>query len=246
MRILTLDIETAPNLAYVWGMWQQNVGLNQLSCPGYVMCMAAKWLGEADVLFLGGPTASDRATMLQQAHDLLSEADVVVTYNGNSFDLKHLNREFIQAGLQPPAPYISVDLLKEVRRHFRFASNKLDFVAGQLGLGHKVKHEGFELWLACLAGDPAAWKRMRTYNVQDVRLTEQLFERLRAWVKLPHLALFSDALDTDSCVACAGTNLHPRGFSYTRSGRYQRYRCADCGKWNRGTRRVEGAPVQSA
>ncbi len=246
MRILTLDIETAPNLAWVWGMWQQNVGLNQLQCPGYVMCMAAKWLGEADVRFLGGPAPADRQVMLQSAHDLLSEADLVVTYNGDAFDLKHLNREFIEAGLQPPAPYISIDLLKEVRRHFKFASNKLDYVAGQLGLGHKVKHEGFELWLACITGDAKAWSRMETYNCQDVVLTEQLFERLRSWLKLPHVALFSDALSVDSCVACGGQNLAPRGFAYTKTSRYQRFKCADCGKWNRGSSRLEGTPVQSA
>lgn len=246
MRILTLDIETAPNLAYVWGLWQQNVSLSQISCPGYVMCMAAKWLGSDSVAFLGGPTPDDRRAMLQEAHNLLSEADVVVTYNGDQFDLKHLNREFVQAGFDPPSSYVSVDLLKEVRRNFKFASNKLDFVAGQLGLGHKVKHEGFELWLACLRKDPEAWGRMETYNRQDVVITEKLFERLRLWLRLPHVALFSNALDASGCVACGGRNLQPRGFSYTKTSRYQRFRCRDCGKWNRGTRRVEGSGVQSA
>jgi len=30
MQILLLDIETAPNTAHVWGLWNQNVSLNQL------------------------------------------------------------------------------------------------------------------------------------------------------------------------------------------------------------------------
>lgn len=246
MRILTLDIETSPNLAWVWGMWQQNVGLNQLDTPGEVMCFAAKWLGESDVQFHGGPGREAHTSMVAAAHELLSEADVVVTYNGNSFDLKHLNREFVEAGFQPPAPYVSVDLLKEVRRHFKFPSNKLDYVAGQLGLGHKVKHEGFELWLACLAEDLDAWRRMETYNRQDVVLTEQLFERLRAWIKLPHVALFSDLLSVDACPRCAGTNLIKRGYAYTKTSRYQRLKCTDCGGWSRANSRIEGTTSQAA
>ena len=43
MKTLTLDIETAPQVAHVWGLWQQNVGLPQLLESGYVMCFAAKW-----------------------------------------------------------------------------------------------------------------------------------------------------------------------------------------------------------
>lgn len=243
MRVLTLDIETAPNLAWVWGMYQQNVGLSQLEVPGYVMCFSAKWLGESDTLFFGGPSDAERIEMLRAAHELLSDADLVITYNGDAFDLKHLNREFVEAGFNPPAPYTSIDLLKEVRRNFKFASNKLDFVAGQFGLGHKVKHEGFELWLACLSGDRDAWGRMETYNRQDVVLTEQLFQRLRPWLKLPHVALFSDALDPQGCPACGGRSLERRGYAYTKTSRYQRYRCADCGKWSRGTSRVEGSPI---
>ena len=79
------------------------------------------------------------------AHDLLSEADVVVHYNGDKFDLPHLNREFVESGLGPPAPYASIDLLKTVKRKFRFPSNKLDYVVQKLRLGAKVSTGGYDL-----------------------------------------------------------------------------------------------------
>jgi len=50
-RILVLDIETSPNLAWVWGMWDQNVGINQLVESQTVLCFAARWLGEKKVHF---------------------------------------------------------------------------------------------------------------------------------------------------------------------------------------------------
>lgn len=52
MKILLLDIETSPNVAHVWGLWQQNVGTNQLLEASEVMCWAAKWYGEKDVAFM--------------------------------------------------------------------------------------------------------------------------------------------------------------------------------------------------
>lgn len=245
MRVLTLDIETSPNLAHVWSLWNQNVGLPQLLDASEVMCFAAKWLDEDDTTFSSGHRDGYGA-MVHRAHELLSEADVVVTYNGDRFDLPHLNREFLRAGLTPPAPYASVDLLKEVKKTFRFQSNKLDHVAGQLELGGKVKHEGHELWVNCLRGDEEAWRQMETYNRHDVVLTEKLFDRLRPWLRsLPHPGLY-DGNDLDGCPACNSGNLVRRGFAHTRLGSYQRYRCEDCGKWSRGGKRVAGVDLRAA
>ena len=51
-RILVLDIETAPNLAYVWKLWNiQNVSLSQVKEAGHAMCFGAKWLGDDQTLF---------------------------------------------------------------------------------------------------------------------------------------------------------------------------------------------------
>src|SRR5690606_9823529 len=52
IKVLTLDIETRPNLAHVWGLWQQNVGLSQIVERGHVMCWVAKWYGEKDPIFM--------------------------------------------------------------------------------------------------------------------------------------------------------------------------------------------------
>ena len=50
-KILLLDIETSPNTAHVWGIWQQNISINQLLESSEILCFAAKWLGEKDIVF---------------------------------------------------------------------------------------------------------------------------------------------------------------------------------------------------
>src|SRR5690606_41747736 len=83
--------------------------------------------------------------MVKEAHRLLSAADAVIHFNGQRFDIPHLNREFVEAGLTPPSPYSQIDLLKVVKKNFRFPSNKLDYVTKKLGLDHKVQNGGHQL-----------------------------------------------------------------------------------------------------
>lgn len=225
-----LDIETSPNVADVWGLFNQTVSLRQLRETSRVICFAAKWHGEKRVRFHSEHHDGHDA-MIMEAWSLLDEADVVVHYNGAKFDIPHLNREFVKLGMPPPSPYKQVDLYTAVRKVFRFASNKLDHVASELGLGTKVSHEGHGLWTRCLAGDDSAWRSMRRYNIHDVRLTEQLYDRLLPWLPShPTRTLYEVG---GSCPRCGGPELERRGFSYTAVSRFQRYRCKACGTWSR-------------
>lgn len=230
MKILHLDIETAPNKVYSWGLFNQNIGINQIVEPGYTLCFAAKWHGGNKVMFHAGDD------MVDAAWNLLDEADVVVHYNGIKFDIPTLNREFVLAGYTPPSPYHQIDLLRTVRRAFRFTSNKLDYVAQQLGLGSKTQHKGMELWHKCMEGDAQAWKVMEKYNKQDVKLTEKLYGKLLPWIENhPNHALYVDnGVDRPTCPNCGGHHLQSRGTYTTKTQRYQRFCCSDCGTWTRG------------
>lgn len=235
MRILLLDIETAPHLAAVFGLFNQNINIHNVLESGYTLCWAAKWLGE-DEIFFDSIYHSRPRTMISRVRKLLNQADAVIHYNGTKFDIPTLNKEFLMYGLAPPAPYKQIDLLKTVRNRFRFASNKLDFVARQLGIGAKVQHKGSELWLGCMNRDPESWEKMEEYNVQDVHLLESLYHKLLPWIK-GH-ANFSLHKGEEVCPHCGGSHYQKRGKSYTTAGVYQRYQCKDCGTWFRGNKSI--------
>lgn len=236
-KVLLLDIETRPNLGYVWSLWQQNVGINQLKEVGEVICYGAKWLGNKKVHFQSAHHDGKEA-MLRGIHELIDEADFVVGWNSKSFDMKHLKREWLLMGLNPPSPWKDIDLMLTVRKEFKFASNKLDFVSQQLEVGAKVQHEGFQLWIDCMAGDEAAWRKMKRYQIQDVNLLEPLYYKLLPWIaNHPNVNLYDG---TDGCPSCTSTNFQRRGTSKTQTGEYARYQCQDCGKWFKGSTRIAG------
>lgn len=239
MKILILDIETEPHKTYTWGLFNQNIGITQIEEPGRMLCFAAQWYGEREVMFWS--THHDgRDAMVQSAWALLDEADALVTYNGDKFDIPHLNREFLEAGLLPPAPYASIDLIKTVRRQFKNASNKLDWVVQRLGLGAKTSHPGFQLWLDCMAGLPSAWALMKRYNCQDVRITSKLYKKLLPWIMShPNVSLHEG--NTSGCKNCGSFKYTLEGNAYTSMGVFKRMRCKDCGKWRRGNVRIMGA-----
>lgn len=228
MKILHLDIETAPHLAMVWGLFNENIPLDRLAKPGYTLCWAAKWHHEKRIL----SSWHTEPHCFTSLHELLNEADVVCTYNGKKFDLPTLNKEFLLHGLPPTAPGKHIDLYQVVRSRFRFASNKLDFVCQQLGLGSKVKHRGFDLWRDCMNGDSAARKEMLTYNKQDVVILGRLFDKLTPWIpKVPPIT------DGTHCPSCGGHHMQSRGLYRTSVNTYQRYHCQDCGSWSRVNKR---------
>lgn len=224
----------------MWGLWEQNVSLSQLVESGDVICWAAKWFGSREVEFRS-VHHDGKKRMVKRAWKLLDEADTVVHYNGRRFDIPHLQREFLTLGLTPPAPFKQIDLLATCRSQFKFPSNKLDYVSKALGLEGKVKHEGFDLWIRCMAGEASAWETMRRYNIQDVELLEDVYGLLQPWVKNhpSHAALAGENL----CPRCGSSDLVGRGSTFLRTGRYQRFCCKNCGGWTRSTKRLDGVSV---
>lgn len=233
MKILHIDIETAPNIAYIWGLWNQNINLSHIIQSGYTMCWAAKWHGEKKVYFKSikvnkSGKIKDSKKMLKGIWELLNEADVVVHYNGKKFDIPTLNKEFLIHKMPPPNPYHQIDLLKVARKEFRFTSNKLDYVSQILGLDGKVKHIGFKLWVQCMAGCKKAWRDMEKYNKQDVVLLEEVYNKLLPWIKdHPNHALYTDT-DRPVCPNCGSESVKKNGIETTKSVKYQRYKCNNC------------------
>lgn len=237
-KILTLDIETAPITAYTWGLFKQNIGLNQIKTDWHILAYAAKWLGDDHVIYDDNRDAKDIRNdkrLVQGLAKLLNEADIVVTQNGEQFDLKKINARAVINGLRPIRPCASTDILKEGRKVFSFTSHKLEYVADKLNKKYKklkhAKFPGFELWSAILDGNQKAWREMEIYTKHDVLSTEEAYETIQGWIASQAISSFYD--DSKMRCRCGSEKLLKRGFAFTPAGKYQIYNCQKCGKWPR-------------
>lgn len=233
-KILALDIETKPATVYAWRMYDENIGADQIIEEGGVICVGATWVGSAKGYFFSDWQHGHKR-MLREIHKLMSEADAILTYNGDRFDIPKLTGAFLLAGLKPLPPLTSIDAYKAVKR-FGFALNKLARIGPLLELGQKVKHEGFSLWAGVMAGDPKAQAKMERYCKQDVRLLVQLYEKIKPFIKdHPHLGL---TISKNQCGACGSRKMQRQGYRRTKSSRTERLQCQACGSWQTGARRL--------
>jgi hypothetical protein len=173
--------------------------------------------------------------LLKGIWELLNTADIVISQNGISFDSKKLNARFLLNGITPPSPYKHIDTLRIARKHFALTSNKLEFMTGKLCTKYKKqshkKYPGFELWKECLAGNLDAWKSMEKYNKYDVLSLEELFHKLQPWDNSINFNLYTPDL-LNKC-NCGSEKFQRRGYSYTTTGKFQKYQCLGCGAWSR-------------
>jgi hypothetical protein len=235
-KIFLFDIETAPIMAYVWSIWKQNVGMNQIVHDWRMLTWAGKWLDSDEILYdschLHGDTDDDKP-ILASLWQCLDEADIVVAHNGNKFDIKKVNARFLQRGFKPPSPYRKIDTLLEAKKNFAFTSNRLDSLGKALGVGGKVETGGFSLWSRCMNGDHTAFEEMVEYNIGDITLLEDVYLALRPWMhNHPNVAVYDDDVEP-ACPKCGGTHLQYRGYATTQVSKFRRFQCQDCGGWGR-------------
>lgn len=238
MKILLFDIETAPILGHVWGLWENNVALNQVKSDWYVLSWAAKWLDNKKIMYADQRRAKnieDDSKILKQIWSLLDEADVVITQNGKAFDQKKLNARFILNGFQPPSSFRHIDTMLLAKKHFAFTSNKLEYMSDKLCVKYKkLKHSkfsGFDMWKECLAGNIKAWKEMEKYNKYDVLSLEELYKKLIPWDNGINFNVYADSLGI-KCT-CGASEFVRNGYYYTNTSKFQRHRCKSCGSESR-------------
>jgi hypothetical protein len=235
-KVLLFDTENAPNIGSVWRVWQQNIHPVQLLSDWYMLSWSAKWLNDSkmmgDVVTPKESLKEDDNRISHSLHALVNEADIIIAHN-TGFDIPIMNTRFLMNNIMPPSPYQKICTLQTARRQFNFAHNKLDFLADRLGVPHKKLETGHQLWLDCRNGDPQALEDMLTYNKMDVTVLEEVYLKIRGWVKNhPNFNLYCDG-DGKKCSTCLGLDLKANGFYSTTVNRYQAFQCQECGAFSR-------------
>jgi DNA polymerase elongation subunit (family B) len=230
-KILFYDIENSPNTAYVWDKYEQNVIAYDREWE--MLSFAYKWQGSNKVTCVTREGEKTDKELTRKLHKLFREADLLVAHNGDSFDQRKAKARMIFHGMSPPKVLQSVDTKKVAKTYFRFNGNGLDELGEHLGLGRKLKHQGFDLWLGCMKDDPKAWRTMARYNKQDVVLLEKVYDKFLPWIQNhPSIAKLNDPRDpTLGCPNCGSKNFYKRGLRATHVQVMQQYQCNDCTSW---------------
>lgn len=248
-RILFLDIETAPDVAYVWGVYQENaIAIKE---HWYVLSYAYQWRGDKTVTWRGLPSfpgyksgRGNERKLIKEVRNLLDEADIVIAHNGADFDVRKLNARMIDHRLTPPSPYKVVDTKRDLTKVAKFSSNRLNWLCKQLGLGQKTQeHHDWAMWSGCMEGDPKWWKEMEVYNSHDIDLVAELYEVLAPWIPQPNAQLWDP--NRLRCVnpACKGKGMTKHGTYSAASRVYQRYMCKTCGATARDVKSTSGVSL---
>lgn len=232
-KILLLDIETTPLEAYVWQMnvWKASINDEAIISKWFMLTWSAKWLLDSNTMSmrLTGKEVlkEDDSRIVKELWKLLDEADIVIAHNGDKFDVPNINTRFIVSGLSPTKPYQTIDTLLIARKQFGFTHNSLNALAKQFGLPLKIDTD-FSLWVRCKNGSNDALTEMETYNKRDVEVLEEVYLKLRPWIKShPNVGLYMET-EEEVCPNCGSTHLVSTGFYYTQTGKYESLRC-DCG-----------------
>ena len=200
---LFYDIETSYNIVKSW-----RVGYNLSITPEdiiherAIITIAYKWEEDEEVTVLTWNKGCDK-DLVKQFVDIMAEADELVGHNVDRFDTKFIMGRALKHGISVLPKYQSTDTLKLAKKHFMLNSNKLDYIAQYLNIGHKVRHRGMEMWDdIILRNDPKALEEMCEYNVHDVFLTEKVYKALMNY-SLPKVNHASKQTgDKHSCPEC--------------------------------------------
>lgn len=232
-RILIVDIERRPMLSYHWSPKVRYIPARMNVDKGGMISWAAKWYGQPAEFM---STHHDGQTgMLEGIWRLVDEADFIVGYNSQNFDMPHIIGELVQAGYTEPSPWTNIDLLKAARKKFNLPYNSLGEVCADLGLDTKLETDGFDLWLGCMNGDGGCWERMREYNIHDVHITEQLFDRMRGVLPPSFNLNIARPERVSGCTRCGHADMEEAGFHYAATRVYRRFWCPSCGGYDRAT-----------
>lgn len=240
-RLLIFDVETVPSIAATFGRFNQTIGHNNVIREGGAIVSAAwKFYGDTEVksvVMTPEEAIKDNDTRIVcELYEAFEQSEVVVAHNA-SFDLGVFKARLALHRMPMHKTVKVIDTYK-ISRGMRFNSRKLDSLADYFDAGRKVFHEGINLWIRCMNGDPEALNDMRIYNEQDIVLLEEVYNCIKAYDSKPiNLGQYFDD-NEQHCPACGSTDVASTGnLVYTDVSAFDEVICNSCG--HRSRKRIQ-------
>lgn len=229
-KVLFYDIETTPLKVWTFRVGKQYVDSSQIVEGSRIDIISIGYCwndGTRAKVLDWGFREKNSEPMIRAFDRILSQADIAIAYNGDRFDIKHINTQRMLYNLTPIGKVATDDPLKQVRKHFALPSNKLDYLSKILGMGGKHKMH-LQDWIDIVEGkDERALNRMIEYNKKDVEDLRDIYNRV-----MPYCApkLNQSALQgTIACAHCGSHNIIKNGTRLRGLQRMQSYFCNDHG-----------------
>lgn len=231
---LFVDCETSPDVVFSWGCgYKVNISPENIVEERALIVISWKWEGEKVIHSLHwDPDTHDDKAMLKAFIPMLEQAHEVVGHNSDRFDLPWIRTRALFHGLLIRPDLVGVDTLKLARKYFRFNSNKLSYITHFLGLDQKIQ-VGYGLWKDVVwHSSLPALKKMITYCKNDVRITEQAYNKLASYGAIKtHVGVLRGG-PKHSCVNCGSVSTQRRGLRVSAAGTHkQALQCNDCGRY---------------
>ena len=259
-KILYLDIENSRMILEfpTYSLYDNNrIHPKHIKHDWYITCAAWAWLDpiKGKVGKIYGTKTSDYASydedfrndlgILEELHEVMSQADLIVGHNSDSFDIKKINYKFIKYGMDPIDLPPTVDTLKAARKYARSSSNSLYYLAKEFGVPTKIDLPSGVMHAAD-AGCEKSLEKLFKYCKGDIKAGASLYFRLLPYIKnhpdirriLGIVNSPKEAMETVSCSSCGSKNVQKNGIRTTKQGKYTRYRCNDCGSSSKGAKVV--------
>lgn len=231
IKRLFFDIETSPMVVYSWRVgWKLNIGTHNIIEDWKVICISYKWEHEDIVRnFTWDKNQCDKK-MLEDFIKVANKADEIVAHNGDRFDIKKIRTRCIFHRIPMFPNYRSLDTLKKAKSGFNFNSNRLDYIAKFLGVGAKLEHEGFDMWVKCMQGDKQALIDMVKYCDMDIIVLEDVFFVMQNYMKHnSHAGILTGGYKHE-CPNCGGDHTILLKNNFTAAGTIKRLmECTTCG-----------------
>ena len=238
MKIAHLDLECS-NLNADWGV---------------IICACIKW----DDGQSKGKLQSFRMTDYEQedimddsgvcmdVRDALDKADMWVSWYGSKFDVPYLQARLLkhkQHTASTMTPHI--DLWRTSRYQLKLSSNRLANVERFFSLraGKTAIDQG--VWIKAISGHKPSMAQVVKHCREDVKMLEEMYHILLPLIKgHPNIELFKDDPSILLfCPKCGSGHLQKFGYKITKTGKYQRWQCQDCGSISATGKRIGAVHV---
>lgn len=228
IKRLFFDIETSPYKGYFWNAYPKFIPHDMVEEHMKVICISYKWENEDKINRLVWDNGCDKQ-MIKDFIKIMNEADEIIAHNGDRYDVRVLRTRAITHRIPMFPKYRTLDTLKKLRSGFKFFSNRLDAIAKDLGVGAKVKHDGWSMWERTMKGDKQALKDMGNYCDGDIVVLEDVYLTLQNYIKPNiHVGVLNGNLKA-SCPSCGSEDTGLLKNNFTPTGTIKRLmECNTC------------------